>query len=122
MTHINNIASEKQKRMLAYIEQHCEVTFNGNTKKDVFDFIGEWYPKAQMMAKLDAMVNNYSVPVYKMHCNADTNWKWEEDYNLPRDGIAHERLKGSIIRGEDSLTALARFKLEASLEEKFQHE
>lgn len=115
-TNLDNIASEKQKRIVKYIETHCEIEFQGTTKEDVFEFINKWWGRAKQMAEMDAIVKNYSVQTYKMHCDASTDWKWEEDDYLPRDGIAHERFIGSIIRGEDPLLTLARFELEAALE------
>lgn len=39
----SRIATRKQQDAVRYIEHLCGVRFKGNTKKEVYDFVGNWH-------------------------------------------------------------------------------
>lgn len=108
---ISRIATQKQISMIAFIKDKCEVEFAGNTAKEVYDFIGEWYPKALQMARLDNIIGSMGVTAYrarKIYHGNDVHGEWEELQNN-RDAIAHEKFKGDVVRRRNPVEALAEF-------------
>ena len=114
---IHKIASQKQINMLAFIEDKCEVKFNGNTAKEVYRFIGEWYPRALKMEKIENAIGPMGVTAYKAkkrYNGNDVHGEWEETKNL-KDSIAYEKFKGDIIRGRNAAESLIDFETSAQI-------
>ena len=118
---LKKIASNKQIDMIKYIKNVCDVKFSGKTSQDVYNFIGEWYPKAIKMQQIKDSIGEIGVTTYratkKYHGN-DVHGTWEETINL-KNTIAHELFKGEIIRGRDPIDALCDFQRRAMLETMF---
>lgn len=108
---LHKIATEKQIDMLSFIKDKCDVKFKGETSKDVYDFIGEWYPRALKMANIEQAIGQMGVTTYratKRYHGNDVHGEWEETVNL-KDTIAHEIFKGEIMRGRNPVDALCDF-------------
>lgn len=104
--------------MLVLIKDECEVQFRGNTAKKVYDFIGGWYPRTLQIAEVEQFIGITIYSARKIYDRDDIHGEWEETKNL-RDTIAHEKLKGAIIRSRNSVDALIDFEALAQKEKLF---
>lgn len=112
---LSQIATDKQIRLIQYIKKQCNVTFNGKTKKDVWDYIGEWLPKAKFIESMDREINVPTYKATKTYPGNSIHGQWEETINL-KDTIAHDIFEGEIIRGRNPAEALMDFQIRASIE------
>ena len=84
---ISVIATEKQQRAISFIENTLETTFTGTTKREVFEYIREYLPKARFSTRDDD----------------------GEEYCNKRNGVANELLKRDMLQGKSGSEALAEF-------------
>lgn len=115
---LKKIASPKQIKILKFIKDKCDVKFKGHTSKEVYDFIGKWYPRALKMAEMERAIGQLGVTAYrarKTYHGNDIHGEWEELENN-RDTIAHEKFKGDIIRGRNPIDALVDFSISSRIE------
>lgn len=111
---LKQIATKKQRKMLKYIEDVCDIKFKGSTAKDVYKFIGEWLPRAR---KLDCISGFISVPAAKQTLYSRDNpvYMGTDDFSY-RDTIARELLKKDILHGRNAANALIDFERRAFME------
>lgn len=105
---MSEIMTEKQQKTVNFICNTCEIEFAGKTKKDVFEFIKEWLPKARQMAEIDNFARRLvgtEIPVYK--AKKDENGQWKETQY--QSEIALENLKGNILRGKSTIDAINQY-------------
>ena len=69
---LKKIASPKQIKILKFIKDECDVKFKG-TSKEVYNFIGKWYPRALKMAEMEKAIGQLGVTVYRARKNI--SWK-----------------------------------------------
>ena len=115
---LNKIASPKQIKMLKFIKDKCDVKFKGKTTKELYDFIGKWYPRALKMAEIEKAIGKIGVTAYrarKTYHGNDIHGEWEELENN-RDAVAHEKFKSDIIRGRNATDALIDFCISSRIE------
>lgn len=99
---ISVIATEKQQRAISFIENTLETTFTGTTKREVFEYIREYLPKARFCKSLEAEMN---IPVYAARFS--TRDDDGEEYCNKRNGVANELLKRDMLQGKSGSEALA---------------
>ena len=99
---ISVIATEKQQRAISFIENTLETTFTGTTKKEVFEYIREYLPKARFCKEAELRM-----PVYAARFS--TKDDDGEEYFNKRNGVAHELLKRDMLQGKSGSEALAEF-------------
>ena len=111
---LKQIATKKQREMLKYIEDVCDVKFNGTTAKDVYKFIGEWFPRAR---KLDYISECISVPVVKqtLYSRDNSVYADADDFSYKKT-VAHELLKKDVLHGRNAADALIDFQRRSFIE------
>lgn len=123
MKDLSRIATKKQIQCIHFIKDVCDVKFKGTTSKEVYDFIGKYLPKAQKLQDMEKTIGRLGMSVYsakKTYHGNDLHGTWEETFDL-RDTIAHERFKGEILRGRNSIDALCDFQTRAMIENYLQN-
>ena len=115
---LKKIATKKQINMIAFIKEQCDIKFKGKTSKDVYQFIGEWYPKALKMEKVACAIGKIGVMTYqatKTYYGNDVHGTWEETRDL-WDTIAHDRFERELVHGRNPVDALCDFQERAIIE------
>lgn len=102
----SRIATRKQQDTVRYIEHLCGVRFKGNTKKEVYDFIGEWLPKAKKLDSLRQQIGATGVQMAEVHFVPRGEEVYAPDDWSLKGGLADELFKGAIMRGQDPIDAL----------------
>ncbi len=112
---LREIASEKQIKLIKYIEDMLDIKFKGETQEDVYKWIGNNIEMANKCNYFERQMMALSgINVYSARHNFQTG-AWEEGLNL-KNTLAHEKFKGDLIREKVSSESFAKFALDATIE------